>query len=112
MATKSSGAHAAEYPIAYTPILDAAFNSGEGKEDRGLCGRDRKLWTPFFLRRSVLGGFLILFVAILASLVALFVYTERQGKSLGIETPGERYYYLWTYGPTAGKQLDQGRWFT
>ncbi|KAJ6132458.1 hypothetical protein N7471_007673 [Penicillium samsonianum] len=101
MATETGEFHTAQYPIAYAPISNPESSAGEEKENRDFSGGDRKLWTPFFLRRSVLGGFLALFVAILASLVALFVYTERQGKSLGIETPGERFYYLWTYGPTA-----------
>lgn len=47
-------------------------------------------------------AFMVTFIAILCSLIALFVYSERDHRSLGIETPGSRYYYLWTYGPTAG----------
>lgn len=90
------------YPISYAPI-SSENRSREAGEHQDVTGGDQKLWTPFFLRRSVLGIFLALFIAILASLVTLFIYTERQGKSLGIETPGERFYYLWTYGPTAGK---------
>lgn len=93
----------------YAPVSSEENSLGEEKQNRTLSGEDRKLFTPFFLRRSVLAGFLALFVAILASLVALFVYTERQGKSLGIQTPGGRYYYLWTYGPTAGKHLARHR---
>jgi hypothetical protein len=54
------------------------------------------------LRSPMMSAFLTIFISILLSLVALFVYSERQHRSLGIETPGSRYYYLWTYGPTAG----------
>ena len=60
-------------------------------------------WTPFFLRRSTILIFLCCFLSVLVALVALYVYTEREGHSLGITTE-ERYYYLWTYGPTAGIQ--------
>ncbi|CAG8032889.1 unnamed protein product [Penicillium olsonii] len=57
-------------------------------------------WTPFFLRRSTILIFLCCFLSVLVALVALYVYTEREGHSLGITTE-ERYYHLWTYGPTA-----------
>ena len=59
-------------------------------------------WTPFFLRRSTIVIFLCSFLSVLAALIALYVYTERDGHSLGITTE-ERWYYFWTYGPTAGR---------
>lgn len=59
-------------------------------------------WTPFFLRRLTLIAFLCGFLSVLAALIALYVYTEREGRSLGIVTEGDKYYYLWAYGPTAG----------
>lgn len=65
-------------------------------------GSQRKLWAPFFLRRPVIIVYLCSFLAILATLIAHYVYTERQGRTLGIVTDGDRYYYLWTYGPTVG----------
>lgn len=73
------------------------------KSDDTTRHSSRPLWTPFFLRRPVIVAFLIAFFAILCSLVALFVYSVRQHSSLGIKTAaGSKYYYLWTYGPTAG----------
>ncbi|KAJ5780636.1 hypothetical protein N7457_005796 [Penicillium paradoxum] len=59
------------------------------------------LWAPFFLRRPIMVLFLASFLSCLAALVALYVYSQRQDRSLGIKTDGDRYYYLWTYGPTA-----------
>ena len=67
----------------------------------------RKLWVPFFLQRSTMLVFLFSFLAVLGTLIALFVYTQRQGRSLGIKTDVDRYYYLWTYGPTAGMNTMQ-----
>ncbi|KAL5360844.1 hypothetical protein BJX96DRAFT_184846 [Aspergillus floccosus] len=89
----------------YSPVITEdeassrdAIEKNVLKEDRGSSPR---LWTPFFLQRPVMLSFLLLFVAILCSLVALYKYTQREHRSLGIETDGSRYYYLWTYGPTA-----------
>lgn len=62
----------------------------------------RRLWAPFFLRRPIMVVFLISYLACLGALIALYVYTQRQNHTLGIRTDGERLYYLWTYGPTAG----------
>ncbi|KGO63645.1 Protein of unknown function DUF3433 [Penicillium italicum] len=70
-------------------------------EEENEQGSHRKLWAPFFLRRPVMIVFLFSFLSFLGTLITLYVYTERQGRSLGIKTDGDRYYYLWTYGPTA-----------
>ncbi|KAJ5607236.1 hypothetical protein N7537_003855 [Penicillium hordei] len=70
------------------------------KEENENSGH-RKLWAPFFLRRPIMIVFLFSFLSLLGTLIALYVYTQRQGRSLGIKTDGDRYYYLWTYGPTA-----------
>ncbi|KAJ5094143.1 hypothetical protein N7456_010004 [Penicillium angulare] len=64
-------------------------------------GSRRKLWVPFFLRRSTMIIFLLSSLPILGVLIALFIVTQYEGHSHGIKTDGERYYYLWTYGPTA-----------
>lgn len=71
------------------------------KEHKGI---GRNLWAPFFLRRPIMIVFLVSFLSILGTLIALYVYTERQHRSQGITTDGNKYYYLWTYGPTAGKE--------
>lgn len=73
---------------------------------KGECinvnGRSRRLWAPFFLRRPMMIVFLISFLSCLGALLALYMYTQRQNHTLGIKTDGDKYYYLWTYGPTAG----------
>ena len=83
-------------PVAYSP-LGKVDNTNED------CS-SRSLWAPFFLRRPVMVVFLICDLSCLGALIALYVYTERQNHTLGIKTDGDRYYYLWTYGPTAGMQ--------
>ncbi|EEP75351.1 predicted protein [Uncinocarpus reesii 1704] len=60
-----------------------------------------RLWQPFFLRRSTFLAFIATFVALLAAIVAVYCYAARGDGRQGIETQGWKYYYLWTYGPTA-----------
>ncbi|KAJ5835440.1 hypothetical protein N7447_001466 [Penicillium robsamsonii] len=81
-------------PGGYSPVAkeESAHEGGHSP---------RSLWAPFFLRRLTMIIFLIGFLSCLAALIALYLYTQRQNHSLGIKTDGDRYYYLWTYGPTA-----------
>ena len=88
MSTHEQSSSSAEPPCKYTAV--------DKEENVRLIP-----WTPFFLRRSTIKIFLCSFLSVLAALIALYVYTERDGHSIGITTE-ERYYYLWTYGPTAG----------
>lgn len=46
--------------------------------------------------------FLLSYLLCLGALITLYVYTQRQGRSLGLKTDGDRHHYFWTYGPTAG----------
>lgn len=97
----------------YSSVAEDDDSNGAEKRDGNGFERSRdpsSLWSPFFLRRPVMVGFLLTFGAILSSLIALFVFTERDNRGLGIETEGSRYYYLWTYGPTAGKRLVHLAW--
>ncbi|OQE25189.1 hypothetical protein PENSTE_c006G07048 [Penicillium steckii] len=87
MSTHEQSSSSAEPPCKYTAV--------DKEENVRLIP-----WTPFFLRRSTIKIFLCSFLSVLAALIALYVYTERDGHSIGITTE-ERYYYLWTYGPTA-----------
>lgn len=74
-----------------------------GDSDSQKDGHPPRLWEPFFLRRSTILSFIATFVALLSAIVALYCYAARgdDGKQ-GIETQGWKYYYLWTFGPTAG----------
>jgi len=60
----------------------------------------RQLWAPFVLQPAAIllsiGAFTISSIGI----IILFVISNRQN---GIASVNSNYYYLWTYGPTAGK---------
>jgi hypothetical protein len=82
-------------PVNYSLVAKEESENKNGQSPRPL-------WAPFFLRRPIMIVFLISFLACLGALIALYVYTQRQNHTLGIKTDGDKYYYLWTYGPTAG----------
>lgn len=57
-----------------------------------------KLWTPFWLKRSTLSAFIVLYAILLACVAALWHLAQDQdGFTLNISTN----HYTWTYGPTA-----------
>lgn len=62
-------------------------------------GSPRKLYVPLVLRRWVMLGFLGVFIALLAILIALYVDSDVDH---GIDAAEDKNYYIWTYGPTAG----------
>lgn len=55
-------------------------------------------WRPSYLRKRILGLFVIAFCAIIAALEALYQSSEAHH---GIAASSESRHYLWTYGPTA-----------
>src|ERR1700729_3473977 len=55
-------------------------------------------WQPFFLSRTALCSFLLLFLSIIAALETLQFLSDRNH---GIATSSSGKHYLWTYGPTA-----------
>ena len=58
----------------------------------------RQFWEPEALQRRSLFLFVICFFSIAIALPVMFVISER---NQGLCTTNSRYYYLWTYGPTA-----------
>lgn len=60
----------------------------------------RHMWSPVILRSVSLAVFGVLFICFIIVIEVLYsVSTQKKGLS----TSEERYHYLWTYGPTAGK---------
>ncbi|KAH8164935.1 hypothetical protein CIB48_g3306 [Xylaria polymorpha] len=55
-------------------------------------------WRPFYLRRVVLLGFIILFILIIVAIESLVAISN---KNNGIATSMSNEHYPWTYGPTA-----------
>ncbi|KAI0104844.1 hypothetical protein GGR51DRAFT_560842 [Nemania sp. FL0031] len=64
-------------------------------------------WRPFYLRRRILGPFIILFVSLLLTIIALSQISYRN-QGLATSLPG--LHYLWTYGPTAILALVAAVW--
>lgn len=73
-------------------------NDGQQGDSIG-DGSPRSLYVPLVLRRSVMLGFLGVFIALLAILIALYVDSDVDH---GIDAAEDKNYYIWTYGPTAG----------
>ncbi|PGH14249.1 hypothetical protein AJ80_05989 [Polytolypa hystricis UAMH7299] len=61
-------------------------------------GNDQELWTPFWLKKPTLIGFILLFSLLWAALLILRHFVERnQGLAITVTSN----HYAWTYGPTA-----------
>ena len=73
-------------------------NDGQQGDNTG-DDSPHKLYVPLVLRRSVMLGFLGVFIALLAILIALYVDSDVEH---GIDAAEDKNYYIWTYGPTAG----------
>lgn len=58
-----------------------------------------ELWGPFFLRKIFLLALIALFIVIGIVLAVLFSQSNQYD---GFSTARNGFYYLWTYGPTAG----------
>lgn len=59
----------------------------------------RRPWTPFFLQRATILGFITAYVSLLVALIVLAILDDR---NQGLATVDSNLRYVWTYGPTAG----------
>ncbi|KIX95762.1 uncharacterized protein Z520_08470 [Fonsecaea multimorphosa CBS 102226] len=57
-----------------------------------------RMWNPTWLRKTILFGFMLLFLALVAGLVILWRFAQIKD---GIRTAITSNHYAWTYGPTA-----------
>ncbi|KAK3332190.1 hypothetical protein B0T19DRAFT_473137 [Cercophora scortea] len=64
-------------------------------------------WRPFYLRRSVLALFVVVFVPML---VGIEILAAVSNKDYGLATGYPNEHYLWTYGPTAFLTLVAALW--
>ena len=62
-------------------------------------GRGRPMWNPFWLWRTTLIGFILVFVLLVTSLVIVYHFSNLRH---GLSTQISSNYYSWTYGPTVG----------
>ncbi|TGJ83100.1 hypothetical protein E0Z10_g5658 [Xylaria hypoxylon] len=56
------------------------------------------LWEPLYLRKWVLIGFSFVFVVLLTSLEAIYVYSRDHS---GLTSTSQQFHYIWTYAPAA-----------
>lgn len=74
-------------------------DAAKPETNEGLTVEELKPWAPFYLQKMALAGFVLVYVALLAAMVVLGVFDE---KNQGLATSNSSRHYLWQYGPTAG----------
>jgi hypothetical protein len=79
---------------------------GEGRFDGVVREKldDEASWIPAALRRRSLLAFIAAYTALIVVLAVLFSYSNQHD---GLASSDEKFHYLWTYGPTAGRFLAQ-----
>lgn len=77
-------------------VTTKPYNQDEKESDQG---RGRPMWNPFWLWRSTLIGFILVFVLLIIVLVKLYHFSNLHH---GLSTQISSTHYSWTYGPTAG----------
>ena len=65
-------------------------------------GKGRSMWNPFWLWRTTLVGFVLLFVLLVIILIILYHFSNLHH---GLSTQTANFHYSWTYGPTGGEIL-------
>jgi hypothetical protein len=66
-----------------------------------------KSWLPFFLRKTTLGIFIVIFGAMIIALEVLFVVSKKRD---GLTETNTSFKYLWKYGPTATLTIVAAFW--
>ena len=79
------------------PTVETEPCNQDGKESDE--GKRRSMWNPFWLWRTTLIGFMLVFVLLLTSLIVLYHFSNLHH---GLSIQMSRNHYGWTYGPTAG----------
>lgn len=80
-----------------TPIASADPGQGDGREPDE--GKGRSMWNPFWLWRTTLMGFMLVFLLLLILLIILHHFSNLHR---GLSTQISSNHYSWNYGPTAG----------
>ena len=81
-------------------IIAEICNQGAKPESGG--GEERSMWNPFWLWRTTLIGFILVFVLLVIALIILYLFSNLHH---GLSTQIPRNYYSWTYVPTAGELI-------
>ena len=82
-------------PKAPTITTEPCNQDGKERDE----GKRRSMWNPFWLWRTTLIGFMLVFVLLLTSLTILYHFSNSHH---GMSTQMSSNRYGWTYGPTAG----------
>lgn len=80
--------------VSVEPYSQYRTESGEGN--------GQKMWNSFWLWRTTLIGFTLVFVLLAMALIILYHFSNLYH---GLSTQKPRNYYSWTYGPTAGGSI-------
>ncbi|OJI99829.1 hypothetical protein ASPVEDRAFT_126945 [Aspergillus versicolor CBS 583.65] len=75
--------------------------------EQNIAVGTKRLWAPFFLRRTALLAFTVCFIVLLVALTTIWRISE---KEQGLSTVNPSNYYLWTYGPTAVFTIVSALW--
>lgn len=76
------------------------INLEDDKSETVLWGPRPAMWNPFWLRKSVLIAFGIVFAAMSAAVILLYHFSDANN---GLANQEQSRHYAWTYGPTARK---------
>ncbi|KAK8133558.1 hypothetical protein PG984_005570 [Apiospora sp. TS-2023a] len=86
----------AETVYSYSSVSPAALSAPN--HENNVSKDDVLHWQAFYLRRTVLLCFLVVFLCISIAIEALYLVSKKKN---GIATSNSHKSYLWTYGPTA-----------
>jgi hypothetical protein len=85
--------------LALSETEESATVSNVSRHPR--CRSVTTSWDPYFLSWTLRTGFILLFLLMIVSLEVLAWYSRTHN---GLATSNSNKHYLWTYGPTAGKE--------
>ena len=84
------------YNVKAPTIAAEICSQGEKQESGG--GEERSMWNPFWLWRTTLVGFILVFVLLVIALIILYLFSNLHQ---GLSTQISRKHYGWTYVITA-----------
>ncbi|EME40157.1 hypothetical protein DOTSEDRAFT_56418 [Dothistroma septosporum NZE10] len=94
---RPSKAHVARHKTLTSFMVKEMDKPRTDAQDYVVSQRYTKRWSPFWLRRTTLIGFIAAYVVLAGALLALWL-ADRSGNGFSI---GNSPQYAWTYGPTA-----------
>ncbi len=93
-------------PVDYSAVSTHPCDPGDlpgceqNDDDSGRNMPEVQAWTPFYLRKSTLLGFIACDLTLLFGIVVLAIVDKKRD---GLSTVDPEDHYLWTFGPTASQ---------